>query len=332
MKDSSIKLNDLSLTQKVAQMLIINGNKFNPAFSQLGIGGIFLSNGKSKEEYKRKIREYSSRSKIKLFVSCDLEGYVSARFSFSPFNYLFQNKNFGDVKDEKEAYGLGVSHGSMMKEMGFNINFSPVVETDNKVWPGRSFRGSRKEIKNKIQGYIKGLRSRDILATAKHYPGGNLSQDPHKWFVRYNLKKEDIELFDSAIKNKVDAIMIGHTIVNGAINSKGRQSTVSLEVISHLRRRFNGLIITDDIDMFGLKFSYLFKRNKLYVDLVKAGNDIILTTHPPVLSSPFVNYSKQVERGINAIVNAVKRGEIPEYRINESCKRILKAKGYKVID
>jgi len=312
-----ISLSDLTLQEKIGQMMMVKGNEYDSRFLDLGVGGIFLSSQKTKEETKKLIEKYQENSKIPLLVSADLEGH------WNPFPF-FESKEFGDINTEDEAEQLGISHAEILKDLGFNLDFSPVVESKNKVWPGRSFTGQIHEIKSKSTSYIKGLQENGIHATAKHYPGGSMMEDPHHFKVRAHIPQEELDLFNEAIANEVSAIMIGHAIVTGAIDSEGRQATVSPEVISHLRKDFDGLIVTDAIGMWGLKWSYLFRSDKMFVDLAKAGNDVILDTH-----YIFPNY-RRVKSGINAIVKAVEKGEISERQIDESVTRILKKKGYNV--
>ena len=313
-----IKLSELTLKEKVGQMIIVKGNEYDQRLAELGIGGIFLNNLKIEEEYKETIEKYQKNSEIKLLVATDMEGY------WNPFPF-FQSKTFGEISNKEEAYKLGKAHGQILRKLGFNLNFSPIVETQNKVWPGRSFTGTNKEIKEKISSYIKGLQEQKILPTAKHYPGGSMISDPHKFKVRAKISQEEFDYFDYAIKENVSVVMIGHAIVSGAVDSEGKQSTVSPKIIAELRQSFNGLIITDAISMWGLRISYIFNTNQMYVDAVKAGNDIILDTYS------FSYTYKRAEKIINAITGAVENGEIPEKQIDESVTRILEAKGYKVI-
>lgn len=311
-----INLSDLSIEEKVGQMIIVKANnELNEKFLSLGIGGIFLNGNKNSEQFKEIIEEYQRRSKIKLFVSTDMEGY------WNPFSD-YKSKSFGEIKDAEEARLLGEEHAQKLKEAGFNLDFSPVVESKNKIWPERSFKGNFNERKEKIENYIDALQDNEIMATAKHYPGGNMEKNPHWRLVKAEINKEDLENFKVAINSNVKAIMIGHSIVYGEIDSKGKPSTTSHEIITHLRKDFSGIIITDDINMLGLRLKYLFKRDKMCVDLVKAGNDIILDS--------WRIKPENVSKCIKAIVRSVKSGEIKEERINKSVIRILEAKGYKV--
>ncbi len=316
LKEKSSKkiiFNELSLREKICQMVMVGGRICDKRFLNLGIGGIFLPRFNSKEVYESVISRYQNISKIKLFFSADMEGFLN------PFDKFYKSSFFGEVKNKKEAYSLGKEQGKLMNELGFNMNFSPVVEVRNNVWHGRSFTGSLEEVKSKINGYIQGLQEEGIIATAKHYPGGSMVKDPHKLKYATRIFEEDLKLFDEAIKSKVKAVMVGHPVVYGAVNSRGKQCTISKEIVSGLRNKFRGLIITDAISMMGLRWSYLFRFNKIYIDLIKAGNDIILDLN--------VTYGSILKR-IRFVEDAVKKGKISKERIDESVKRILKAKGY----
>ena len=314
-----IELSSLTLKEKIAQMVMVRVKEKDSKFTNLNVGGIFIDKKKTREEYKSLIQYHQNNSKIKLFVATDMEGY------WNPFPF-YKCKSFGEIKNKDESYQLGKAQGEILKDLGFNLNFSPIVETKNEVWIGRTFAGTKSEVNEKIKFYIKGLHENKILSTAKHYPGGSMLKDPHLFRVKSEILKEDLEFFNYAIEQEVSAVMVGHAIVSGAVDSKNKQSTISSEVISKLRSNFKGLIITDAIGMLGLRLSYLFNDKKLYTDLVKAGNDIILDSSSYHLS----NY-RRIKRGISAIEQAVLSGEISQNRINESVTRILKHKGYKII-
>lgn len=317
-KAQEINLSEMALEDKIRQMVII------PAKSYYGkdIGGIFFGKLNSREDYIQSINKIKENSKIKPFISADLEGY------WNPFEEFYTSKNFGEITNGSEAYELGKEHGKIMKELGFNLDFSPVVENRNEVWSGRSFTGNITEIKDKIGNYIDGLHENDILATAKHYPGGSMIKNPHWRKYKTEIFKEDLELFDSAIESKVDAIMVGHPIVYGGIDSNGKPSTVSKEVIMPLREKFDGLIISDAITMMGLRLQYIGRFNNIYLDLIKAGNDMIIDI--PLSILPFSSTERKIEKRIKRAADAARRGEISEEQIDESVKKILALKGYKV--
>ncbi len=314
-----INLSEMSLEEKVGQLLLVRPDSLNKDYvNELHIGGVFLSKQKTKQEYSEYVNFYKNNSKIKLFVAADMEGY------WNPFEQFYKSKNFGEINSYSDSYQLGKSHGETMKELGFNLDFSPVVEVRNNVWIGRSFTGSESEIKQKIKGYIEGLHSEKIMATAKHYPGGNLIKNPHIFKYKVNATKQELEMFDAAINSDVDFIMVGHPIVYGEIDSNKKQATISPEIIMPLRKKFEGLIITDAVTMMCLRWSYLFNFKKVYPDLIHAGNDMILDTH---IHS---NY-KRIKKRRDEIIKQAKEDPELVKRIDESAKKILEKKGYEVI-
>lgn len=315
---NTINLSEMSIEEKIGQLMVIKPQGLNLAYlEELHVGGIFLNNKKTEENFTKSIEFYQNNSKIKLFVATDMEGY------WNPFPF-FNSKNFGEINSKEEAFNLGKEQGEVMKSLGFNLDFSPVVEIRNKVWKGRSFTGSDEEIKEKIKEYISGLQSQGIFATSKHYPGGNMIKNPH--LLRYRVKTNSSELgmFATSYDAGVDFVMVGHPVIYGEIDSKGKPATVSPEVINYLKKDFEGLIITDAVTMMGLRLSYLFNFKKAYPDLILAGNDIILDTH---IRSGYSVLKKRRDE----IIKSVEKGKISEERIDESVKKILEKKGYNVL-
>ena len=313
-----ISLTNMTLQEKIGQLILVKPKKLDKRYlNELHVGGIFLDKGYTKEDYTKPIEFYQDNSKIKLFVATDMEGY------WNPFNEFYKGKNFGEIKSKEEAYELGKEQGNLLADLGFNLDFSPVVEVRNNVWIGRSFTGSDEEISEKITNYIEGLHSEEIMSTAKHYPGGNLVKNSHLIKYKVNSTKQELKMFDAAINSSVDFIMVGHPVIYGELDSKGKQATISPEIIKPLKEKFDGLIITDAVTMMGLRVSYLFNFKKVYPDLILAGNDIILDTH---VNSGY----RKIKKRISELEKAVEKGKISEARIDESTKRILEAKGYKV--
>ena len=308
-------ISEMTTKEKVAQMFMVQGDKFHQEYLDLGIGGYFLNSQNSKENYSNPIKQYNN-SKIKPFFATDLEGY------WNTLNSFYESKSFGEVRNKTEAYELGVSHAKILKEIGFNWDFSPVVETKNTVWINRSFTGNNSEINDKISSYIKGLEENDIMATAKHYPGGNLLKNPHFFKVKVSAENLELDKFSAAINANVSSIMVGHTIVNK------KQSTVDKQIISELKEKFDGIIITDAITMLGLKISYIFRQKKMIEDLILAGSDVILYTSV----KPFGPTPKKVTKYINYISEEIEKGKIDINQIDKSVEKILKYKGYEVVN
>ena len=262
----SINFNSITLRQKIAQMIMIRADsEENTALLKLNIGGIFLDKQKSAEEYADLIRQYNKNSEIRLFIATDLEG------NWNPFADFKEFPKFSDIKNNEEAGRAGEGHGELLKELGFNMNFAPVSEFEDRIYGGRAFSGSREEVKSKLKAYIEGLQE-NVLGVCKHYPGKGMIKNLHLEKDEQNISTKDLELFEYCIKNNITGIMIGHQIVNGELNSEGKPSSISKEIIESIPE--NILIISDEINMLGLKSFYTDKR-EMYRDLINAGNNLI---------------------------------------------------------
>ncbi|MCK4647788.1 hypothetical protein KAT24_02575 [Candidatus Pacearchaeota archaeon] len=312
--NSTIQFDSLTLRQKIAQMIVVKGeNKKNIYLTNLNIGGIYLYKQKFEEDYSSLISEYQNASKIKLFVSADLEGV------WNPFSNFQEFPKFSEITTKEEAYNVGLEHGKILKRVGFNINFAPVAEVSDNVYGGRVFIGTEKDVKEKLENYIKGLQ-KNVLGTCKHYPGKGMIKNLHDRIDKQIILKEDLELFDICIKNNISAMMVGHQIVSGEVDSNAKPSSVSKEIIDNLNN-FSGLIISDEINMAGLKRFYLFNKKALYRDLINSGENLILDFKLTPVSA---------YKLLNKLEKLVKSGKIDEDKINQSVKKILIAKGYKV--
>lgn len=322
-QNNVLDFKSLTLRQKIAQMVITYAKpENNKALNKMLIGGIFLDTQPSKKDFQKIINKFKKDSKIPLFISVDLEGCKNPFKNFQEFTY------FSEIKTPKESYETAILAGSLLNELGINMNFAPVLDLEDNIWNCRNFNGNIKEVITKSNAYIKGLKEKNIIIISKHYPGKTLSTtDPHTNSVHATIEEKDLIPFNNAIKNDVQGIMISHLIVNGTINSLGKPSLVSSNIIKNLKKNFSGLIVTDEIGMQALK-NYYSKDNftnykQMFIDLINADNDIILT---------FNKNPHKIYEMIRIIENATIKGEINEKKIDESVRKILKYKKIKVIN
>jgi len=314
-KDNTITLESLTLKQKIGQMIVVRGDNQDLNYNKLNIGGIFLDRQKSEEDYKKLISEYQSNSKIKLLVSTDMEG------AWTPFHNPGPHQifpYFSNISTAEEAKEIGLKHGELLKEIGFNLNFAPVAEYYDDVYGGRTFSGTDEEIAQKVGAYIQGLQL-NVLGTCKHYPGNSMEKNLHDVPDEQIISERDLYLFDVCLENNISSIMVSHQIATGVLDSKGNPSTVSKEIVSTVDDSV--LIIADEINMRGLKDFYSDKTN-LYIDLINSGENLILDFY----LNPIKLYKL-----IEEIEIEVKNGNIDEQKIDESVKKILKIKGYEIL-
>ena len=314
---SIVVFDSLSLQQKLAQMMFVSGMRNSEEIARMNIGGIYLfRESGNRRYYTEMIKKFENASKIKPFFSTDLEGYLN------PFKQFYESQALSNITNAHTSQELGREHGKLLQEIGFTMNFAPVAEADGKVWPGRGWNGSTFQIAERVNAYLDGLQSFGIIGVVKHYPGGSIeNKDPHKGVVEKEIRGGELFPFLEAFK-KAQGVMVGQVVVSGDVESEGKPCSVSLACISSIRKEgFNGLIITDEINMNGLSNFYTVKE-EMYVDLINAGNDVILD---------FRLTPRSLDKLLRGLEMKVKKGEIDEEKINEATKRILKAKGYTLV-
>ncbi len=315
--DRYVDLSTMTLRQKIAQMLIVYGHNDNKKFYQdLNVGGIFLTAMEKPSGFVETTNYFQSGAKIPFLFTTDVEGCVNTLANFAKF------PPFSEIETEDAAFAVGKSQGEVMASLGLHVNFAPVVDLSDSIWKCRSFPGTPEEISRKASSYIAGLQSQGVIATTKHYPGRTLDvKDPHRLTAAAEITKDDILPFRETIRSGVKAVMVSHVTASGEVFSDGKPAVVSRRAIDAIGK-FDGLIITDDINMLGLKRYYNNNDEQMYVDLFAAGNDMVLD----VAAGP-----QEITKIIDTVEAAVNRGDISEQQIDNSVRKILKAKGFEVV-
>ena len=311
-EDDYVYLDSLTLRQKIAQMIIVRGDNADFKFTNLNIGGVFFDQQSSKEAYKKLIGSFNKKSRIKLFVATDMEG------AWGPFfENFYLSPPFSEVQTNEEAFSIGIEHAQLLNESGFNLNFAPVAEYTDESYGGRVFLGTDEEVEEKLRNYLKGLNE-EIFGVCKHYPGRGMIKNLHDEIDKQYISEKDLELFEVCYEEGIFGIMVGHQIVKGELDSNGKPSSVSKEVISTIPNEV--LVISDEVNMFGLKDFYPNKKD-MYVELINSGEDIILDFELTPTSA--YRLILDLEREVNF-------GNINEENIDESVRKILLAKGYEL--
>lgn len=314
-QDQTIFLDDLTIEQKVAQMIVVHGGIWNmAAWKNLQVGGIHFFALENEQLYQDYIAQYQQDSVIPFFVTADLEGCLN------PFANFHSSEALSSIRTVAAAEQKGMEDGRFLTQLGFNVNFAPVVDLNDQIWGCRSLLGDEQTVTELAQAYVKGLQSQNIIATAKHYPGRTLEiKDPHKQLVFAEIGSADLYPYQQL--HDVKGVMVSHLIVSGAVDSEGVPAVVSSKTIIALKQNFSGLIVSDEINMLGLRKFYS-SEEQMYVDLFKAGNDLILN---------FNDDPNEIYQMIKVVSAAVETGEIPEERIDASVKKILELKGFTVV-
>ena len=323
--------NNLSIDEKIGQLFFVqatskkenNSKKILDDINNRKIGGIIFSTGNPSSQVNL-TNKFQKSSDIPLMISIDGEWGTGMRLDSVP-NFPW-NMSLGAIKNDLILEKIGEEIGEQFNRLGIHMNFAPVVDINtnpkNPIIGNRSYGENKINVSKKGISFTKGIQSKNILATAKHFPGhGDTSKDSHLTLPTIDFSKKrinEVELYPykQLIKNGLSSIMVAHLNVPSLEKEKMLPSTLSKNIIEKIlikKLKFKGLIITDALEMKGV--SNFTKKN---VDLLAflAGNDILLM-------------SSDISKGIKSIKKAYKKGTISEERLSRSVRKILMAK-YKV--
>jgi len=261
---------------------------------------------------------------LPLLIAADFERGASMRVNSAtqwPYNMAF-----AAARDLNATRYEGTATARESRALGVNWIFAPDADVnnnpDNPIINIRSYGENPDEVASHVQAFIEGAHSdlkQPVLVTAKHFPGhGDTAQDSHLGLARIDADRarmNAVELvpFRAAISKGVDAIMTAHMAVP-ALEPQDIPATVSSNVLTGLLRnelKFNGLIVTDGMNMLGL--SQMFDTGEASVRAIEAGADVLLM---PI----------KAEDAISGVEAAVRSGRLTKQRIDQSATKVLAAK------
>jgi len=241
------------------------------------IGGVLMLNG-TKEEFTKWIKDFETMN--------DTLGNLPFLYSADAEPSLVNRKIIGSTPVKKanelttveEVRQVAKTISDELNAIGINYNFSPVVDmSPNKTVGFRSFGAVPANIIPWSDAFIQETQAKNIVATAKHFPGhGLVSGDTHKALQVIDGELKEIGNYPTLIQNGVLSIMVAHIAVknNPKYDTKGMPATTSETIVTKLLREeygFKGLIVTDAMNMGGV-VSILQCEAKA----VAAGCDIVL--------------------------------------------------------
>lgn len=320
---------NMSDADKVGQLMMIgiHGKTLNDdakfMLNEYRVGGIILfdRNMESKDQVKTLITDINKAGKsaglTPLFIGIDQEGGAVARME----DQLIKVPPAEELGKEpiEQAVSLAKQSGTELKDLGFNINFAPVADLG--LTYGRSFSTNPDEVVRYASAVGKAYDEAGLWYSYKHFPGiGKTDVDLHADtsvvpVSKETLLNEDTKVFVDLIKQSKPnsyAIMVSHAMYPQI--DPDHPSSLSKAIITDWLRKdmgYNGVVVTDDMDMGALAKHYTF--GDMAVQSILAGSDILLVCHE----------YEHMQEAYNGLMKAVKDGRISKERLDESVKRIL---------
>ncbi|CAL9459101.1 Beta-hexosaminidase [Streptomyces sp. enrichment culture] len=259
---------------------------------------------------------------LPVLVSTDQEHGIVARVG-EPATLFPGAMALGAGGSRRDARAVGRIAGAELRAMGIRQNYSPVADVNvnpaNPVIGVRSFGADPRAVSALVAAEVTGYQGSGVAATAKHFPGhGDTNVDSHTGFPTITHSREvwerlDAPPFRAAIAAGIDSIMTAHLMVP-ALDPSGDPATLSRPILTGILRErlgYDGVVVTDSLGMEGVRTKY--GDGRVPVLALKAGVDQLL--NPPDLDLAW-----------NAVLTAVREGELTEARLDESVLRILRLK------
>jgi beta-N-acetylhexosaminidase len=330
-------LQQLTLRQKIGQRFITGfpGPKMSSSAKDLieqgCIGGFMLTRGniQNRAQVKALVEDLQATALahnpgIGLFIAVDQEGGRVSRLDLETLTRFPAPYYWGEYQDPLYVEAVAYIISREVLSLGCNINLAPVLDlydkADDSIVGDRSMGINPVQVGERGVYYLFGAQRAGVAAVAKHFPGhGRTTVDSHHSLPvvevsEKTLLNEDLLPFQMVIRHGVDAIMTAH-ILYPQIDPDFPVTLSAIFLRGLLRERlgFEGVIISDDIEMGALRNRY--SPGEIIKYGINAGVDILLEYG-----------SFDVLKLIDEVHTMVEAGEIAPEVIDEGARRVLRLK------
>jgi beta-N-acetylhexosaminidase len=328
----------MSLERKVGQLMSVafHGTKITSALEAMirdrGVGGVIL--------YSENITDAASLAKLvkdldqiardakslPLFFEIDQEGGPVIRIGKGATILPGQMALAATADPERSVRTAAAISAAELRALGVNWNFAPVADVNdeptNPIIGNRSFSSDPARVSSLVTAAVQTYAAAGFFSCAKHFPGhGSTTTDSHTGLPKIEVDRATIDRvqlppFRAAIAAGVPAIMSAHIVVPALDPTPELPVTLSRAVMTDLVRNalgFQGLLVTDDLEMGALKS---VGEAAAGLRAVQAGADYLLFRF---------DESAQLE-GHRLMADAVRSGSLSSARLDESVRRVVDAK------
>lgn len=331
------QIGSLPLRQKVGQLFCIGiagpslDRETIELLNDVSPGGVclFSRNVRERHQTRELLDSLAGLLSVKPILSVDQEGGLVDRLRriMNPMPAASRLRS----PDDAETLGRIIAETLLL--LGFNTDFAPVVDVidDDRASRtnglfSREFGRSKDEVAAFAGRFLTVLQAGGIVGCLKHFPGlGAAGVDSHEELPEVRVPQSELESIDlfpyrELIKGgDVHAVMVAHAafplnnLQETDRNGKLLPSSLSFNFINGLLRGelgFNGLVITDDLEMGAIVNNYgIGEACKM---AVMAGVDMLAICAD----------KERIREGYSTMLAAVRAGEISEERLNASLTRI----------
>ena len=293
----------------------VPGKELDPETAQLfrrvqpGAFILFGRNIESATQLRKLIDDLRDLSDIEPIITIDQEGGRVSRLR------LIGNEppNAQQLRDKNDIDLIrrhGDITGRLLRLFGFNLDLCPVLDisfdddSENSL-RGRCYGKTVEQVVRNAGAFNQAMRGQGIASCGKHFPGYSAAtSDAHYQLPRIDRTREELDENELAVfrafmgrsgspdrpraievnrpyleEGMVDSMMICHGWYP-CFEAQPTPATLSRRIITELLRNefdFDGLIMTDDLDMGAILTGY--RLDETIRRAIDAGNDIVMICH-----------------------------------------------------
>ncbi|WP_051202182.1 glycoside hydrolase family 3 protein [Ferrimonas senticii] len=318
-----------------------------------GLGGVilFAENCQSSSQIQQltsQLQQAAAQSpaQLPLIISIDQEGGRVVRLPRSQASGFAGHMAIGATQaahGHRFATLTGDVLGTELSALGINCNHGPTLDVNNNpanpVINVRAFGEDPKVVAQLGQAQLQAMQQQGVIATIKHFPGhGDTAVDSHTGLPRVvhprcHLEQCELLPFKRLIATgQVEMVMTAHIQFPALDNSTlatdngdliTAPATMSRLILTDLLRGelgFNGVVITDAMDMAGI--AQYFSPTQAVINAFAAGVDIALM---PLRVRTAEDLSL-IDKLLDGLEAAVLQQLLDADEINASCQRIISLK------
>ena len=287
---------EMTIDELIGQVIMIGlpgltlDDKYKEFIKKYKIGNyiFFARNYDNTKQMKMLTKElYDYTSKITgsfPLISIDQEGGMVVRL-FKDVTFPASPLTTSATNVENAPYNTGKIIAKDMLKMGINLNLAPCLEINenlsNPLVNVRGYGANKETVLKNAKSFVKGLQDIGVLSCIKHFPGdGSSLKDSHLELPIIDDSKNQLlnfNMYPFINLLESDCLMTSHCLYKSFDDVP---STLSKVLLTDLLRKdlgFNGIIISDGMEMKAISDTYGIGEG--CVMALNAGCDILLLCH-----------------------------------------------------
>lgn len=327
------KVEEMTIDELIGQVIMIGlpgqslDEESKKFIEQYSIGNYILftrnyNNTNQMKSFMKELYQYTiDKTGSFPLVSIDQEGGMVVRL-FKDVTFPASPLTTSATLVEDAPYKTGLIIGKDMLKMGINLNLAPCLEVNdnlsNPLINVRGYGGTKEIVLKNASLFVKGVQESGALSCIKHFPGaGSSTKDSHLELPIIEDAKETLlnyNMYPFINLTNSDALMSSHCIYKSFDEYPSTLSKVLLTETLRNQYGFDGLIISDGMEMKAITDTYGLGNG--CVMALNAGCDILLLCH---------DYDEQ-KLAFETVKKAVIENRLDIELLKEKVTRINKAK------